>query len=524
VELPQQPRVIAGRYALDTLIGEGGMASVYRAKDLTLERPVAVKLLFARDERDKQRLVQQFLREARIAASVHHRNVINIVDFGSIDGEQPYMVMELLEGETLGQRLRREPRLSVTEVVQVAVLTLRGLTAVHDAGIIHRDLKPDNVFLTRDGTGGIFPKILDFGISRSIEPRSGRRSALTTREGMIVGTPEYMSPEQARGVRAIDRRCDIYSMGAIMYEALSGRLPFANENVGDLIIQIVTGSLEKLDERCPEVPAPIAEVVHRAMARLPEHRYQDAGEMQAALADAAARCLPNMPVTLSESPPAGPAHSMRMSMERVRTLEFRLDGEASAEELAAFLPSRSDGDIPTLPRPPRLPELEGDPRRTTLPRALALTAIISLAIGGGAALLLRERSDEAGRLAAAATANAAQAEPTSAAEPPEPVGPIKVELRGVPKNAQVSVDGVPAAGNVLELARDRRNRVIRVTAPDKTPWQAVLHASSDATYDVMLADVPTGARAPAAQPASRPARPKARATTRAPSALRQLDF
>ena len=521
MELPEQARVIAGRYALESLIGEGGMASVFRARDLTLERPVAVKLLFARDERDKPRLVQQFLREARIAASVHHRNVISIVDFGSIDGEQPFMVMELLEGETLGQRLRREPRLSITEVVQISVLTLRGLTAVHDAGIIHRDLKPDNVFLTRDGSGGIFPKILDFGISRSIEPRSGRRSALTTREGMIVGTPEYMSPEQARGVRAIDRRCDIYSMGAIMYEALSGRLPFANENVGDLIIQIVTGSLERLDERCPDVPAPIAAVVHKAMGRLPAQRYQDAAEMQAALADAAAECLPNMPTTLSESPPAG-SRSSRLSMERARTLEFSLDDSSHAHEVAAFARGSLAPIDAALPGPPKTPDLQFGERRLSLPRALALTAVVSLALGGGTALLLRERGGETGT-ATAAAGSLELTQPAQPIEPPAPTGPIKVELRGVPKGAQVTVDGVAVAGNVLELARDRRNRVIRVTAPDQAPWQAVVHASADASYDVMLAETPAAAKRSPAPAASRP-RPKTTRPTRAPSALRQLDF
>src|SRR5688500_11314319 len=135
-------KVIAGRYELQSLIGEGGMASVWRARDQTLERSVAVKLLFARDERDRDKLVKQFVREARIAASVQHRNVIHIVDFGTTEERQPFMVMELLEGETLGHRMHRDPRLALPEVVHIASLTLRGLAAVHDAGIVHRDLKP----------------------------------------------------------------------------------------------------------------------------------------------------------------------------------------------------------------------------------------------------------------------------------------------------------------------------------------------------------------------------------------------
>jgi serine/threonine-protein kinase len=146
VEVPEKPRLIAGRYELESLIGEGGMASVWRARDLTLERAVAVKLLYARDERDKEALVRQFVREARIAASVQHRNVIHIVDFGTTDEQQPYMVMELLEGESLAQRLQSERRLRMEELVHVASLTLRGLEAVHEAGIVHRDLKPDNIY------------------------------------------------------------------------------------------------------------------------------------------------------------------------------------------------------------------------------------------------------------------------------------------------------------------------------------------------------------------------------------------
>jgi serine/threonine protein kinase len=266
------------------MIGEGGMASVWRARDLTLARSVAVKLLFARDDRDRSALTARFLREARIAASVQHRNVIQIVDFGTTEDELPFMVMELLEGEPLSGRMHRERRIPVADLVQIANLTLRGLAAVHAIGIIHRDLKPDNIYLKRENQS-VYPKILDFGISRSVEPQSGRRSALTTREGLIIGTPEYMSPEQARGVKDIDARTDLYSMGVIMYEALTGRLPFHSENVGDLIIQVVTGTAPTVHELMPDVPLELSKVVEHAMARKREDRFSSAVEMQAALLD-----------------------------------------------------------------------------------------------------------------------------------------------------------------------------------------------------------------------------------------------
>ncbi len=303
VAVTQALTLIRGRYRLESLVGEGGMASVWKAKDLTLARPVAVKLLFARDDRDHDLLVQRFLREARIAAAVQHRNVIHIVDFGTTEEGQPFMVMELLEGESLGDRLQRDRTLSIGDTVHIASMTLRGLGAVHDAGIIHRDLKPDNIYLKVEG-GVVYPKILDFGISRSVEPTSGRRSALTTREGIIVGTPEYMSPEQARGIKNIDRRTDIYSMGVILHQALTGVLPFHSENVGDLVIQIVTSPTPRAIDVNPDIPEALSDVIARAMARNPADRFADAAEMQRAMIAAVEGSIgETLRRTLSDMPP-----------------------------------------------------------------------------------------------------------------------------------------------------------------------------------------------------------------------------
>src|SRR5690606_30027952 len=209
---PAEGLVIAGRYELEALIGEGGMARVWRAKDLTLQRLVAVKFLFLREDRDRRTMVDRFLREARIAAAVRHPNVVDLLDFGTTEEGRPFMVMELLAGESLEARLSRQPTLTLEELVRIAAGILDGLAAVHKAGIVHRDLKPDNVFLL-DDDGEVRPKLLDFGVSRETSATSGRRSALTTNDGYLVGTPEYMSPEQARGLRDVDWRTDIYSAG-----------------------------------------------------------------------------------------------------------------------------------------------------------------------------------------------------------------------------------------------------------------------------------------------------------------------
>jgi tRNA A-37 threonylcarbamoyl transferase component Bud32 len=294
-------QVVANRYRLETLIGEGAMGAVFRAEDQTLKRQVAIKFLFVRGTRDPQAMVDQFLREARIAASIQHRNVIQTVDFGTVDQYQPFMVMELLNGESLGERLAREPPLSREQLIHIVSLTLRGLAAVHDAGIVHRDLKPQNIFLQRDADA-VYPKILDFGISRSVEPSGDRPSAIATQEGMIVGTPDYMSPEQARGEGNIDKRADIYSMAAILFEGLTGRLPFEAETIGDLIVKIMTMEPPRACDVAPDVPQPMSDLVQQAMSKNREHRFADARAMRRALLAAAESAMPGSRRAMSMPP------------------------------------------------------------------------------------------------------------------------------------------------------------------------------------------------------------------------------
>jgi eukaryotic-like serine/threonine-protein kinase len=284
----EEGSLIAGRYRLISLIGEGGMASVWRAEDQTLKRQVAVKLLYVRGVRDPQTIVDQFLREARIAASVQHRNVIHTMDFG-ISEQLPFMVMELLNGESLYDRMHRAPPLAMEEVVHIVCVALRGLAAVHESGIVHRDVKPQNIFLHRD-LDTVYPKLLDFGISRSVSG-DDRPSAVSTVEGMIVGTPDYMAPEQARGEVDIDKRADIYSMAAIVYEGVTGRLPFMADTVGQLIVEIVTGRAPPMKSVRPDVPSVLSGVIEQAMAHDREQRFIDASAFRRALLAAAERAF-----------------------------------------------------------------------------------------------------------------------------------------------------------------------------------------------------------------------------------------
>ena len=276
--------IIGDKYRLEEQIGEGGMASVWRAVHTTLQRPVAIKFVYL-EGHDVAARRERFLREAQLAASIRHRCIVDIIDFGHTDDGQPYMIMELLEGETLGQRFDRKPTLSVEETVRIFDMLMGGLAAIHDKGVVHRDLKPDNIFLTQDGEG-LLPKLTDFGISRvasraSQRPPGMMRQRAITKPGLLLGTPEYLSPEQARGLSGVDLRSDVFSAGVLLYEALSGTLPFAATSVTDVIAKIIRDEPTPLTEF--GIDPPLAEVVELAMAKDPAKRLQNARQLRMAM-------------------------------------------------------------------------------------------------------------------------------------------------------------------------------------------------------------------------------------------------
>jgi tRNA A-37 threonylcarbamoyl transferase component Bud32 len=310
---------IGGKYVLASLLGEGGMGSVWRANHEHLERPVAIKLIKP-EVADNAELVARFLREARTAAAVRHRNVIVVLDFGQLEDGRPYLVMELLEGESLSSRLRRSPRPTIPEICDIAISSLSGLAAVHDAGIIHRDLKPDNIFLSRDADG-VVPKIVDFGISKpmSVADSVARPATALTASGAIIGTAHYLSPEQVQGRRDIDARSDVYAMGALLYEAISGRLPFDEETLGALMLAIITSDPPPLASLRRDVPASVAAIVHRALARDRAQRFATAREMREALSAALGLSAPGReaPIALAATH-AGVARPTPLSTESER--------------------------------------------------------------------------------------------------------------------------------------------------------------------------------------------------------------
>ncbi len=276
IALPQIGQVISGKYRIEQELGRGGMGAVYRATHVVSDKAVALKWMLrsASDKRAKER----FTREARAAGRIDHPNVVDVYDIGE-DGDAAYLVMELLRGRSLRQRLTSGP-LELHESVDLLIPAMRGVAAANRQGVIHRDLKPDNIFLCIGPDGEPREaKVLDFGISTINEPDSDSQPTLT-KEGTLLGTPAYMSPEQLENPRNLDARADVYALGVIVYECLTGKLPFEADNYSALVLAIAKGNATPLRRYRPELPAELEAVVLRALS---QERFESVDELIDAL-------------------------------------------------------------------------------------------------------------------------------------------------------------------------------------------------------------------------------------------------
>ena len=273
-------QVIAGRYKLEALIGQGGMGCVWRAQHLTLQTPVAIKLLTPQPSH-REELEGRFVREAKAAAALRSSNVVQILDHGVEDG-MPFIAMELLEGESLKDRLEREGTLSPRRTAEIMKGVVRGVGRAHRAGIVHRDLKPDNIFLAAedDEAGGFVVKVLDFGIAKLVE--KPKEDGVATRTGAMMGTPFYMSPEQARGLGDLDARSDLWSLAVIVFECLTGQRPFEADIMGELVMRICSEPVPVPSSVAP-VPAGFDEWFARAVERDRAARFPDVRSFATAL-------------------------------------------------------------------------------------------------------------------------------------------------------------------------------------------------------------------------------------------------
>jgi len=267
---------LAGKYRIDARLNAGGMGTVYRGTHVLMDKTVAIKVLrpsLAADEK----IVARFSREARAASRISHPNALSVTDFGEDESGHVFLVMEFLSGKTLKQVIRDEGPMPLARVVDITRQVGDALNAAHTQGVVHRDLKSDNIMLL-DTTSGDHAKVLDFGIAK-INEAEGKVDTNLTAPNLVIGTPQYMSPEQCSQDSEIDARSDIYSFGVILYEMLVGHVPFSGDSPTMVMMKHLQEPVPSVLEEREDLPAPVARVVARAMAKLPSNRYQNVSEL-----------------------------------------------------------------------------------------------------------------------------------------------------------------------------------------------------------------------------------------------------
>ncbi len=437
--------VIAGKYRLTRLLGRGGMGSVWEGVHQTLGTRVAVKLIDAEHIQSADSR-KRFENEARAAAKLQSKHVVEVYDYGVGPDGRPFIVMQYLSGEPLDKRLERVGRLPAADTARVVLQICRALAKAHSVGIVHRDLKPENVFLMRDEEDGAdIAKVVDFGIAKIADDTDGESS---TRTGHVLGTPSYMSPEQARGLRSVDHRTDLWSVAVIAFRCIVGRLPFRGEAVGDVLVNLCTGPIPVPSELAPDVPPGFDDWMARALSRIPAERFATASELGESLAALCGMTQRIAPIT-DEAP-----------LPLVAVPEAELGQRDTAPAPAPARPGSDSvvsamGDDPLL-MPPAAPTLvlptglTGSPTTATPPSVqrhgvwpiVLLTAVGTLALVFAVLALLRMRGPES----AAEAPSRATASPSLpvAAEPATPAPPEAPSAASPADSAAESAAAAPA--------------------------------------------------------------------------------
>jgi serine/threonine-protein kinase len=406
-----QGTLLEGKYRIERLLGAGGMGSVWVAEHTLLNRPVAVKVLDSSATTRDATAVQRFLREAQTAARLRSDHIVDVLDVGRFDDGTPFLIMELLEGETLSSRIKREGRLQQGDAALLVDHLLSGLSAAHAAGVIHRDIKPDNCFITRKN-GRDHLKLLDFGISKVA---GDAREMRMTRTGVVMGTPYYMAPEQARGSKEIDHRCDLYAVGAILYECITGRVPFEAESVNELLFKIVLEPLVQPRLIAPDLDPTFEALILRAMGREAETRYQTATEFREALAPFIGRVSSGTQVVVLTSTPPPPNSNVTVPISgNEQTAPIDSDAVRAIIDPSSKPSTSTPSGLHGLSKTGPLHLSEPPPARRNS-RWIAIGAVAVLVVGGGVLYASTSKAPEA---SASATSSTPPAEPS-------PVEPVK---------------------------------------------------------------------------------------------------
>ncbi|HEU4731146.1 MAG TPA: serine/threonine-protein kinase [Kofleriaceae bacterium] len=475
------------KYRIERLLATGGMGAVYLGTHIKLRKRVAIKVL--NPHLNSTQMVERFHREAITASQIGHEGIAQVTDIGTSSEGEPFLVMEYLEGESLARRLQTAGPLAIEDACELGCAILSPLAAAHHAGIVHRDLKPDNVFLVRQSRGEMV-KLLDFGISRASGLEAEFRLTTT---GLVLGTPYYMSPEQARGDSEVTPAADLYAFGVMLYEMLIGDVPIRAENYNQLMYRVMIGDFVRPRERRPELPEALERIILQAMAQEPEQRQASAVELEQALL---AFCRPafrdrasgslSSPALAMATPPPLAGHGTPGGLPRGQLgADHTLIAGSSASAPAMPADAQSPSLVATPRERPVAPVAPVAPRRSRRPWIVAAI----LVAGGVAGVLVLGRHGDPVRAAGApvvvppgppvpprpperpvaaavvdaATAPAPEAQPAGAAEP----GPATVTVRFSvdPASAAIAVDGVRIKDTELVVPRDSAPHVLRITAP-----------------------------------------------------------
>ncbi|WP_437972074.1 serine/threonine-protein kinase [Sorangium sp. So ce260] len=515
--------IVDRKYQLTRMIGEGGMGCVYEARQLDTGEQVAVKLISGQKRRESGTALGRFQREARAAAGIETPHIVRLLDAGTDPTTgSPYIAMEYLQGEDLGQLLHRLGPLRPDVALRIVVQACLGLQKAHEARVIHRDIKPANLFLARSGDGEIVVKLLDFGIAK-IKPSEGGATTGLTTTGKMLGSPLFMAPEQIEDIRTVDYRTDIWSLGVVLYAALAGNAPRHDiASIARLFVLLCTEPAPPIQDVAPWVPREIAAVVHRALQLKMEDRFQGAEEMLAAM-------LPLLP----------DGHALRQEQlvaitdEERAVLASRLDVGPSGRRDS---PARAGEGSPSDPmvdggRGPAASATSGGPVASGLTGGASATraparsrgpaVLLALGVAGAIAYVAVPRAADPGDAAAPAASAAAASAPAASAAAAASAAPDalrRVVLTVAPRDAAVEVDGAPAEvrDGLVEIAgalgSHHRVRLVRAGAERV---EDVVVTENGASPPRIALDVP--AAGPSGGPIARPQPPRRSAPAKAPS-------